>query len=43
MKVFRWDSVGHMGMIAGLEDAFGLPWRWMILLILNHITKAKNY
>ena len=23
-SISEWDSVGHMGMIAGLEDAFGI-------------------
>ena len=39
----EWDSVGHMGMIAGLEDAFEITMEMDDIIDFESITKAKNY
>jgi len=37
-----WDSVGHMGLIAHLEEAFGIQIEMDDVIELNSFTKGKD-
>ena len=38
----NWDSVGHMGLIAGLEDAFDIMMETDDIIDLNSFKKGKE-